>query len=480
MYMTYSDQIPGPRGYPLLGVLPKFWRDPLGFLSDTVREYGDLVCLRRNRLYLVNHPDHVQHVLRDKRDNYCKNSRRIPAKNEAAPRHQPSNGAGENERRRTLGWKSVALSEGEEWRRQRAMVQPAFSSNHFAPLVNSVTEETKALLVRWKTLADTGHPVDIEREMLGLILSVLVKSLFRDSLDSPEKIETIAKAVRDTHEFFDSRVGSLISIPESIPTPANRRFQSAFKTLTNFIDSAVEERRKNGHCGNDLLGLLLSARDSKSGDGLSPKQVQDELLMLSILGHKTTATALTWTFFLLSQSAAAESRLHHEVVSVLGDRDAAIEDLSKLIYTRQVVDEALRIYPPTWIIGRVAVEDDVIAGYQLPAGATVLLSPYLLHRHTAYWRTPEVFDPDRFAPGTSSGGRRPAYLPFGDGERICMAGNFALIQLSLVLAEVMRSFHLELSAGSPVQPQPRAVLRPRSGLNMLLQSRVHTNARSSR
>lgn len=480
--VTNSEQVPGPKGYPLLGVLPKFWRNPLGFLTETVQEHGDLVCLKKDRLYLANHPDYVQQVLRDKRENYYKNPRRRPRKDGADLPSENSNGAVEKERRRTLGWKSVALSEGEEWRRQRIMVQPMFSRSHFASLGNVVTGETNELVARWKTLANTGRRVDVEREMLGLILRILVKTLFGDSLKDGKEVEIITKAVRDTHEYFDARVGTLISIPESLPTPGNRRFRSAFATLSGFIDAAIQERRRNGNSGSDLLGLLLSAHDSKSGEGLSERQIQDELIMLSILGHKTTATGLSWAFLLISRSTAAEERLYNEVASVAGDRALTIEDLPNLTYTRQVVDESLRVYPPTWIIGRVALKDDVIGGYRLPAGATVLLSPYLLHRHPAYWQNPEVFDPDRFAPGAFAGGRRPAYLPFGDGERLCMASSFALMQLSLVLAEVMRSFHLELAPGSPVEPEPRIVLRPRSGLNMLLQSRertVHTNVQST-
>jgi cytochrome P450 len=454
--------------------MPKLRRDALGFLSETVRTYGDIVCLRRGRLYLLNHPDYVQRVFRDKRAIYCKNKRAASSKNSSADPKNGANGNGGRTRRFILGANSVALSEGEIWRGQRSMVQPVFSRNHFTGLSAAVTSTTAAMLAQWRATATNAIPLDIEQEMRGLILKVLVKALFGNSLKSDEQVETIVQAVADTHEFFDSRVGRLISIPESLPTPANRRFHRARQTLTSFISQTITERRNSGQFGTDLLGLLSSSKDPKTGDGLSLTQLQDELLMLSILGHKTTATALTWTFYLLSGSRTVEDRLHQEIVTSLGGRSATLDDLPKLGYVRQVLEESMRLYPPTWIIGRVALQDDVIGGYTLPAGATVLLSPYLLHRHAGFWDAPESFNPDRFSRDRLPGGPFPAYLPFGDGERICIASHFALMQMSLVLAEVVGNYRLELAPGPPLQPSPRAVLRPRNGLKMFLHTRTGT------
>jgi cytochrome P450 len=321
--------------------------------------------------------------------------------------------------------------------------------------------------------------LDIEQEMRGLILNILVKALFGNSLTSNEQIESIVQAVADTHEFFDSRVGRRISLPLSLPTPRNRRFRRAHQTLASFINQAITERRNSGHFGDDLLGLLSSCKDPKTGEGLSLTQLQDELLMLSVLGHKTTATALTWTFYLLSGSRTVEDRLHQEIVTNRGGHTATLEDLPKLGYVRQVLEESMRLYPPTWIIGRVALQDDIIGGYTLPAGATVLLSPYLLHRHPGFWEESETFNPDRFSRDRMAGGPFPAYLPFGDGDRICIASHFAMMQMSLVLAEVVANYHLELAPGPHPQPRPRAVLRPHNGLKMFLHPRtgmVHANA----
>jgi cytochrome P450 len=465
---------PGPKGYPLVGVMPKLWRDPLGFLSESIKNYGDIVCLRRDRLYLLNHPDYVQQVFRDKRALYSKNREAASSKNRSHGNSNSKSGDGGRPRRLILGTRSVALSEGDDWRRQRSMVQPVFSRAHFADLSLAVASATAAMLERWRSAASASAPLDIEREMHALILQVLVKALFGNSLESDAELATMVRAVADTHEFFDSRVGSLISIPESVPTPANRRFHRAHKTLTDFLDQTIAERRASGRWGTDLLGLVASAKDARSGEGLSRTELQDEMVMLSILGHKTTATALTWAFFLLAASPTVDERLHLETIATLGGRNPALEDLPRLAYIRQVLEESMRLYPPTWIIGRVALENDVVGGYTVPAGATVLLSPYLLHRHRAFWDEPEAFHPERFSLDRAPGGPRPAYLPFGDGDRMCIASHFAMMQMSLVLAQVVANYRLSLAPGPPVQPQPRAVLRPRNGLKMFLHARTET------
>lgn len=469
---------PGPKGYPLMGVMPKLWRDPLGFLTETVRVYGDMVCLRRDRLYLLNHPDHVQQVLRDKRDSYSKNSI-SRSRGGDTPQRDGSEASSENSRRLILGHRSVALSEGEEWRRQRSLVQPAFSRTHLLGLSRAVTDSTTSMLTRWRTLADGGKPLEIEREMHALVLNILVKALFGNTLRRGPEIEEMVRALAELHDFFDSRVGAFISLPDSFPTPANRRFHQAHRFLSDFLDRTIAARRGKREDDTDILGLLCSAKDPRTGEDLSRAQLQDELVMLSILGHKTTAAALVWTFFLLSQSPVVDQRLHHEIVNALGDRSVTFEDLPKLSYLRQVLEESMRLYPPTWIIGRVALEDDVFGGYPVPAGATVLLSPYLLHRHPVFWNEPEVFNPDRFAVNRSAGGPRSAYLPFGDGERICIASHFAMTQMSLILAEVVAHYRLQAASCAPIQLQPRAVLRPRNGLKMVLQPRaemVYANA----
>jgi cytochrome P450 len=349
------------------------------------------------------------------------------------------------------------------------MIQPIFGRRALAPLSSVVTEATAQMLRRWRAGASAGIAVDVERESIGVVLRILVKSLFGDDLG--RETEAVIQAIATTHNYFETQSRALFRIPRSVPTPANLRFRRAFATLTDAFLRVVDERRRKPSQNHDLLGRLLEARDRNTGEGLTRRQLHDELLMLSLLGHKTTALALTWTLYLLSTAPAAEQRLYEELTNVLDGRSPTLDDLPRLIYTRQVIEESMRLYPPAWLIGRVALEDDEIGGYRLPARATVVLSPYLLHRHPEFWEEPEVFDPDRFSPERS--GKRPrfVYLPFGEGGRTCVASSFAMMQLATILAEVVRACRLRLVPDHPVKPEVRVVLRPHRGLPMTVHPR---------
>ncbi|HLJ86815.1 MAG TPA: cytochrome P450, partial [Candidatus Angelobacter sp.] len=422
--------VPGPQGYSLPRIVINMWWNPLRFLSEIAARYGDIVCVHPKRIYLVNHPDHVRQVLHDRREIYSKSKVGATPKREA-PLHQSQDVMPQTylERRRYLGFQSIVRSEGEVWRRQRSMVQPIFSRSQIAGLAEIVTQATRSMLTRWSTA--NGAILDIEKEMLELVRTMALKSFFGGRLDD-EAIGKLAAAAGNVHDFFDTRSFVPLRMPERVPTATNRRFRESFQLLSEFVDREIMERRRDGHDVEDMLGLMLRAKDDESGEGLNQRQLYDEALMLAIVGHQTTAAALMWTLHLLEANSACEKRLHGELVRVLGERAATLEDLPKLTYLRQVVDESMRLYPPTWIIARRALQDDVIGGYQVPAGADVVICPYVLHRHPGFWEDAEIFDPDRFVLGK----RNPAFVPFGYGERICMASHFALTQISLVLADI--------------------------------------------
>ncbi len=453
---------PGPRGYPLLGIMPKLRRDPLGFLTASAATFGDVVCLSPRRLYLVNHPTHVERILRGRREIYSKNRLQAAARAGGRVGHDP----------RFLGLTSVALSEGEHWRRQRSLVQPIFARRPQAALAERVNGAARDLVARWSELSSSSRVVDVEREMLTLVLDVLALSLFGDSLHEPRDVRRVAGVVGEVHEGFERRTRGRLRLPAWLKTPRQRRFTRALGELDAFVSGATQAHREAAQAGResgDLLGLLLQARDD-TGQALDARQIHDEITMLSLLGHKTTATALAWTLHLLGQAPEADARLQGELQRVLGARVPTLEDLPQLVYLRQVIEESLRLYPPTWLIGRIALEDDTLGGYRIPARATVIVSPYLLHRHPAYWEHPERFDPERFDP-LRVGSGRAAYLPFGAGERACIASQFAQVEMALVLCAVLRAFRLERAPGPPVVPQPRLVLRPRRGLPMTLRPR---------
>ncbi len=453
---------PGPRGYPLLGNLPRLRRDPLGFLTASAAEFGDVVCLSPRRLYLVNHPEHVDRMLRGRREIYSKNRLRAAARGAGRSGRDP----------RFLGLSSVALSEGEHWRRQRRLVQPIFARRPQAALAERVNRAAVELVARWREAASAGRALDVEREMLTLVLDVLVLSLFGDSLGGSDEVRRVAALVGEVHEGFERRTRGLLRLPAWLGTPRQRRFARALGGLEAFVTGATDAHRaaaQAGHESGDLLGLLLQARD-ESGQALDARAVHDEITMLSLLGHKTSAAALSWTLHLLSQTPAVDARLADELERVLGERPPTLDDLPQLVYLRQVIEESLRLYPPTWLVGRIALEDDSLGGYRIPARATVIFSPYLLHRRADFWEDPQRFDPERFDPARAGAGRA-AYLPFGAGERACIASQFALVEMSLVLCAVLRAFRLQTASATPIVPQARLVLRPRGGLPMNLHPR---------
>ncbi len=256
---------------------------------------------------------------------------------------------------------------------------------------------------------------------------------------------------------------SLIPIPLSVPTPSNRRVQSAIRTLDKVVYGMIEERRRSGEDRGDLLSMLMAARDADSGETMNDQQLRDEVMTLFVAGHETTANALTWTWYLLAKSPPVARRLRAELDQVLGGRAPTVDDLPKLPYLLQVVQEALRLYPPAWLIGRTPIQDDEIAGYHIPAGSTIMMSQYVTHRHPDFWEQPEGFDPDRFAAHPP-----PAYFPFGGGPRVCIGNNFALIEARLVLATVAQRYRVELVPGHPVEPESMITLRPRYGVQVTL------------
>jgi cytochrome P450 len=319
-----------------------------------------------------------------------------------------------------------------------------------------VAQETTHLRAKWGD-AD-GRPFDLEQDAITLVLRIWVRALFGD--ETGGETERIMAAIAATHEFFEARSRSLLRAPRGLPTPSNRRFRRSFESLSEFFFTVIDRRRRDPRQEPDLLSALLQTHDRDTSERLTRRQLHDELLMLSLLGHKTTATTLAWTLYLLAQTPAVAERVRHEHEAVLGGRRPDLDDVAKLTYTRQVLDESMRLYPAAWLIGRVASEDDEIGGYHVPAKATVILSPYLLHRHADFWEQPDRFDPERFAAGRAAGRPRYVYLPFGEGERACVAGTFALTQLTLILAELLPHFQLRLVPGQTVKPRISVVLRP--------------------
>jgi cytochrome P450 len=438
----------GPLPRDMLRDVRAIRRDPLTYLEQVTRRYGDLVAfpLPRTPVLLVNDPDGVRRVLVENTRAYSKATVQYGALSAVT-------GSG------------LLTADGDDWRHHRRIVQPAF---HHAGLDNVATQSVRAglrLARGWAELPD-GAVVDVDAACMQATLEVVGRTLFDADLAADG--ERIVAAVHDALSVVIAR--ARLPRPAWLPLPSARRLSRAVATLDETCERVVgARRRRSTGPDDDLLGLLLQSADEHGG--LSPRQVRDELVTLVIAGHETVASAMTWTLQLLAEHPEVQAQVHAELDALPGDQPRW-EDYGSLRRTRQVVDEALRLFPPAWVVTRRALEGDVVAGLDVPEGTLVIISPWLLHRRPQAWPDPLRFDPDRFATARDSAPRGD-YLPFGAGPRLCIGRDFALVETVLALATVLRRHRLATVDvdGRPGRPAVDALvtLRPRGGLPL----RVH-------
>jgi cytochrome P450 len=440
---------PGPRHRTPVGFLRTMRRDPIAMLMDAARCYGDVVTFRygptpRWSFTLVVHPEHVKHILQDNNHNYVRGVIFGRVK--------------------VLAGDGLITTEGEFWRRQRRLAQPAFHRARIGALATLMTEATETLLARWAPHAASGAPLDIADEMKRLTLAIAGRALF--GIDLSDEADRVSRDVTIGLEFVNRRMHQILPLPMFVPmpTPAALRFRRSRRALDRIVYGIIAERRASGRDTGDLLSMLLATRDEETGEAMSDRQLRDEVMTFLFAGHETTAVALSWTWYLLSRHPEIAGRLADELRRVLAGRVPALEDLPALPYTRQVIEEAMRLYPPAWGNGRQAVAEDTIDGFRIPAGTLVGFSPYVTHRHPALWENPEAFDPDRFAPERTNGRPRYAYFPFGGGPHRCIGEDFALLEAQLVVATIAQRYRFDLVPGHPVVAQPLVALRPRDGV----------------
>jgi cytochrome P450 len=446
---------PRPPGSSILGHIPQWRRDPLKLVTEAAR-YGDVVRLQLpGETYLLNHPRHVKHVLQDNHQNY--------EKGWVFDRIKPYWG------------ESLLTAEGETWRQQRRRVQPSFKREHTVGFAPAITRRTAEMLDRWEKAADSGQELVLYNEMTQLALVIIGDVLFGAELW--EDVSEMAGAVQTALRVLKTRVAALAPLPLWIPTSQNRRFKRAMDTLNRGIAKIVEQNRRAATPGRSFLAMLMEARDSETGERMSEEQLHQEAIGMLQQGHDTIGETLAWTWYFLSLHPEIERRLHAEVSQVLGDRVPTVADLERLKYANLVVQESLRIIPPVWIIPRDAIKDDEIGGYRIPASSTVLLSPYLTHRHPEFWENPEAFDPDRFLPERSKGRPRHAYFPFGGGPRLCMGADMAIMETLLIMAMVVQRYRLHLVPCHREEPECVLDMIPRHGVRATVQ-RQPTPARA--
>ena len=444
-----TARIPGPKGHFLSGSIPEIQLDRVKFLADLQQDYGDVVKIRLGPFSAVVlfHPDGIQRILQDNQSNYSKETRTYAAL-------------------RVLVGNGLITSNGDFWLRQRRLMQPAFHQNQINSMTDMICGETMSLLETWEPFISDGRKINVAHEIMRLSLNVATQALFGSKVNDPDRVlaETVSFLMTDTafrfeHPFYP---------PVWVPAAHNRAFNSAMKRFDDVIYGMISERRTHPAQSNDLLDMLMNARDEETGSPMSDKQLRDEIVTLYIAGHETTALALSWTMYLLSQNPEVESRLRSELGSVLGGRTPTLADLPKLVYLRMVLDESMRLYPPAWLTERKALADDEIGGYHIPAGTTLAVTQYVTHRHPQFWENPTTFDPERFAPGKSEMRPRYAYFPFGGGQRQCLGKNLALLETQLVLSMIVQHCRFELEPGWMVRTEPELSLRLKGGLWMRL------------
>lgn len=425
----------------------KFRSRPTEFLSD-LAELGDVTTFRLGgqRSYFLNNPEMVRDML-------------------VVSHHKFVKGRALQRAKRLLG-DGLLTAEHEFHLRQRRMIQPAFHRQRIADYARSMVEYGERLSDRWKD----GETLDIDQEMMRLTLQIVAKTLF--SADVEGDADEVGQAMTNLINLFNYLLLPFSEFLEKIPLPQTRRFRNAKDTLDNVIYKFIRERRESGENTGDLLSMLLAARDEDDGGRMTDEQVRNEALTLFLAGHETTANALTFTWYLLSENPAAEKKLHEELDRVLGGRAPTVEDLPSLKYTEAVLAESMRLYPPAWAIGRLSTEDHAFGGFDVPRNSLVLVSPFVTQRDPRFWDEPLKFEPERwFDQSVKEASNRFIYFPFGGGVRRCIGEQFAWTEGILLIASIARNLRLRLDPEQKIGLKPMITLRPKYGMRMKIERR---------
>jgi cytochrome P450 len=444
---------PGPRGHFFgltLGL--RMAKDPLGFLDEIGRTFGDIACFRLGRVpwCFVNHPDLIREVLVTKGKQFHKDP-------------QPLNAL------RQVDGEGLVITEGDKWLRQRRLLQPAFHPRRMGRYAEAIVDRTERMLARW----EPGQTLNIADEMTHLTLEIIARVFYDTELTG--QAAHLGEAVRVLSQTFYDELTALLPLPDWLPLPAKRRKQWAIQMLDSLIRGFIRERRASGEDRGDLLSMLLLAVDEEGdGTGMSDEQARDEAVTMFNAGHDSTAAALAWIWYLIGKHPEVEARLVEEARQVLGNRAVTADDLPNLCYSEIVVREALRLYPPVWaLFARIPNDDVELAGYTIPAGSRVSIFPWMTQRDARFFKEPEKFDPDRFAPGRVERIPQYAWIPFGAGPHICIGQSLAVNEMTLIVPTILQKYRLSFAPDQPreVVPEPLLAIRPLGGLRMTLSPR---------
>ncbi|MEP7376655.1 MAG: cytochrome P450 [Chitinophagaceae bacterium] len=434
------------KGLPLFGNTLSALKDPLGFLVSLKEDYDDVVKIKigGKRYFVIQSPEVARHVLQENAKNYYKPGAAKMMK-------------------RFLG-DGLATSNGDLWLKQRRLIQPAFHRKKIENLAKTIDEETSLLAKAWlkQPLADQKN---INQEFLKLTLSNITKTMF--GTDVKKNVDEIATIINKLLSFASSSITSLIKIPLSFPTPSNFRFHKANREFDTFIFSLIEQRKaENRESSSDLLDLLLNAYDDESKSYMTARQLRDEITTIFMAGHETTAQTLSWVFYQLALYPEVCRDIRAEAVAI-NTGVINMEAFQHLSYTKAVIEETMRLYPPVWIMARKSVADDEIDGFHIPAHSTILVNVYGMNHHQVYWNCPGTFDPSRF--NNNKEQSHPfAYIPFGGGQRLCIGNLFAMMVMQTVVCGLVREFDFEIPPGFKAIAEPNVTLRAKGGIKLLV------------
>jgi cytochrome P450 len=438
---------PGPKGHPILGVMREFNRDSLSFIMRC-REYGDVVSARFLYVpaYFIYHPADIEEILSTNARNFRK-----------------SMSLRSNFFQRLVG-NGLVTSEGDFWRRQRRLAQPAFHRQRISSYGEVMVDYATRTIDKWRP----GETRDIHPDMMRLTLEIVVKTLF--DADVSADADKVGRILSELVKPFASQATLKWILDNRLPTPAHRRFHRAVGEIDKVIYRIIAERRNSGYDQGDLLSMLLQAHDD-DGSQMTDSQLRDEVMTIFLAGHETTALALSWGWYLLATNPEVEKGFHAELDEVLAGRLPDVSDLPRLRYTEMIVKETLRLYPPAYAVGREPIEECEIGGYRVPRHTQIFAFQWATHRDPRYFENPDLFDPDRWTAEFSDKLPKYAYFPFGGGPRQCIGNYFAMMEIILLLATIGRRFKFSLAPDQKVEVWPAMSLRPKNGIKMVISER---------
>lgn len=433
----------------IIGSVLDLMRDPVGFLEVNMEKYDGAYRLGSifKKVAVIDKPEYVKHILQDNNKNYTK----------------------------SFGYEVLGLllgnglltSEGDFWRKQRRLAQPAFHRDKLALLVDTMVSCTEDLCKEMDK--HEGKEVDLSKQMMSVTLNIVAKAMF--SSDIKDLVQTVGHEIDVANELAVARINNPFKLPVWVPTPGNLKEQRSIKVLDDIMIGIIERRRASGEKHDDLLQMLMDVQDEDTGEQMTDRQLRDECMTIFLAGHETTALALSWGWYVLDQNPKELEKLFNEVDTVLEGRTPTLSDLPNLPYTKMLVDEILRMYPPAWVIGRRPIEDDVVGDHLIKADTNILMPVYHIQHNKEIWGDPEVLRPERFSKEEMKDKHRYAYFPFGGGPRLCIGNNFALMEMQLIIAMLAQRYRFKLRENYKPELDPLITLRAKGGMPMTVTRR---------